>query len=262
MSPPKRPLALLLAVSFVLGFAATLISVSPANAMDYVYHLERQAKMLRNPNDEVIQDVQEQGVLYVAGSKVRFDQGDQVSWILDAGRSELLLVRHDLRRYHVLPIPFELEAFATTAELKTTLEELKSEALVGIEVERKPGTEQIGDFETSRVDVGGHSPDGKSRVEYQLWLSPSVPGETGLYSALLREFGSADLTLRPLARKMAELPGFPVLRRSVAFFPEGRLVDERRLVSVETKELPDSLFAPPAEYRRESFDLRDWLTPK
>ncbi len=57
-----------------------------------------------------------------------------------------------------------------------------------------------------------------------------MPGDEGLYRAILREFGGADLVLRPLARKMAELPGFPVLRRSEVSFAKGRALDERKLL--------------------------------
>jgi hypothetical protein len=237
------------------------LAAQPA-AADHVFRLARDAKMVRLPAGEVVTDLQEVGVLYIGAAKVRFDQGEQVSWILDTARSELILVRHDLRRFHVLPVPFDLEDFAATPEAKAIVEDRKAQALVGIEVAPRGEKRRIGDFEATRTDLAGRSPDGANRYEYELWLSPEMPREAALYGALLREFGSADLLLRPLARKMADLQGFPVLRRSVAYFPEGRLIDERKLVAVEEKTLPASIFEPPADYQRQPFELIDWLTPK
>lgn len=234
----------------------------PALAKNHVYSFLREAKLLRGPANEVVQATSENGTLYVAQSQVRFDQGDQVSWILDAAKSELTLVRHDLRTYSVMQVPFELEGFARTAAEKSLLNEGLAQSIQSIEVRPGQETKQISGFPAKRVDVVGVSPDGLNRVEYELWLSPAFAEEEGLYRAILREFGGADLILRPLARKMAEMPGFPVLRRSVAHFPEGRLIDERRLVAVEEKDLSPQLFAPPAGYRQLPFDLTDWLTPK
>lgn len=255
MSPPLR-LAVLLPLLLGAGLAP------PPAAAGHVYHLSRDTKVLRGTPGEVFAEDKEQGALYVAGSKVRFDQGEKVSWILDAGRGELLLVRHDQRRYHVLPVPFELEDFARTPEEQQLLEGRKAAAVAGIEVKPMPGTEKVGEYEASRFELSGRSGDGTNRVAYELWLSPAMPGDEGLYRALLREFGGADLMLRPLARKMAELPGFPVLRRSQITFPQGRALDERKLVSIEEKKLDDAIFAAPAGYRLEPFDLVDWLTPK
>ncbi len=235
---------------------------APAAATDRVYQISRESRVLRGPGGDVFAEEKEGGKLYVSGSKVRFDHGEKVSWILDASRSELLLVRHDLRLFHVLPVPFELEDYARTPEEKVLLEGRKAVAMSGIEVKAHPGKEKVGDYEASRFEVSGHSPDGSNRVAYDLWLSPAMPGDEGLYRALLREFGGADLMLRPVARKMAELPGFPVLRRSVLTFAQGRSVDERKLVTVEEKSLPASVFAAPAGYRQQPFDLEDWLTPK
>lgn len=231
-------------------------------AKGHVYSFSREAKMLRGPADELVQATTEQGKLYVAQSQVRFDQGEQVSWILDAGASKLTLVRHDLRTYSILPVPLELESFAKTAAEKSMLQEYQSQAIVSIEVEPAGEIQRIAGFEAKKTDVVGRSPDGKSRVAYELWLSPALPEGEGLYRAILREFGSADLILRPLARKMAELPGFPVLRRSEVHFPDGRLIDERRLLAVEEKDLSPQVFAPPTGYRQVPFDLTDWLTPK
>lgn len=252
----SRPgLAALVPLLLAAGLAA------PAGA-DHVYHLTRESKMLRGPGSEVFAEDNENGRIYVSDTKVRFDQGEKVSWILDASRSELLLVRHDLRLFHVLPVPFELEDFARTAEAKQLLEGRKASALSGIEVKLHPGKERVGDYEASRVELSGLSADGTNRVSYELWLSPAMPGDEGLYRAILREFGGADLMLRPMARKMAELPGFPVLRRSQIILPQGRAVDERKLVSVEEKSLEPAVFLAPAGYRQQPFDLEEWLTPK
>lgn len=259
-SPPRAP-GPVLAVLGPLMILAGLLPALPA-AAGHVYHLSRETQLLRGPASEVAHQESDGGVLSIAGSKVRFDQGQQVSWILDAARSELILVRHDRRLYHVLPVPLELEDFARTPEEKALLEERKKSSMVGIEVVPRGEQRRIGDYEASRVDVGGRSPDGTSSVRYELWQSAAMPGDEGLYRAILREFGSADLVLRPLVRKLAEVPGFPVLRRSVLVFPDGRSTDERKLVSIEEKDLPDSLFAPPAGYRNQPFDLMDWLTPR
>lgn len=256
-SGPRPRLALLLPF-----FLAAGLLPAAAEATGHVYHLSREARVLRGPAGDVFAEEKEEGRLYVSGSKVRFDHGEKVSWILDASRSELLLVRHDLRLFHVLPVPFELEDFARTPEEKELLESRKAVAMSGIEVKEHPGKEKMGAYEASRFEVSGHSPDGSNRVSYELWLSPAMPGDEGLYRALLREFGGADLMLRPLARRMAELPGFPVLRRSVLSFPQGHSTDERKLVSVEEKTLAASLFAAPAGYRQQAFDLKEWLTPK
>jgi hypothetical protein len=234
---------------------------APAAAADHVYRLSRESKVLRGPAGEVFTEEKENGTLYVSGSKVRFDQGEKVSWILDAGRSELVLVRHEQRLFHVLPVPFELEDFARTPEEKKLLENRKATAMSGIEVKPHEGKERLGAYEATRFDLKGQTPDGENRISYELWLSPDLPGE-GLYRAILREFGGADLMLRPLARKMAELPGFPVLRRSEIAFAKGRVLDERKLVAVEEKPLPAATFAAPAGYRQEPFDLMEWLTPK
>ena len=246
----------------VLALLGLCLLPLPALAKGHVYSFSREAKMLRGPADELVQSTTEQGKLYIAQSQVRFDQGEQVSWILNAATSELTLVRHDLRTYSVMAVPFELETFAKTAAEKSLLKEYQGQEVGSIEVKPGKETKRIGGYEAKRVDVVGLSPDGRSRVEYELWLSPALGEGEGLYRAILREFGSADLIMRPLARKMAELPGFPVLRRSVAHFPDGRLIDERRLLAVEEKDLVPQVFAPPTVYRQVPFDLTDWLTPK
>lgn len=247
-----------------VSLAAALVLMLPAlpAAAGKVYRIERDAKLIRGPGNEVTHEERDLGILYVGASQVRFDQGDKVSWILDAGRGQLILVRHDFRRYHVMSVPFELEDYAKTPHLQAIVADRKGQALVGIETSPRPEKRRIGEYETTRVDLGGHSPDGANRYEYELWMSSAMGGDAALYAALLREFGSADLLLRPIARRLAEVPGFPVLRRSVAYFPEGRLIDERKLVTVEEKDLPASTFEPPAGYRLEPFDLEDWLTPK
>lgn len=259
MSPPLRRLFPGLAALLPFLLAA---GGAPAAATDHVYRLSRESKVLRGPAAEVFAEEKESGTLYVSGSKVRFDQGEKVSWILDAGRSELILVRHEQRLFHLLPVPFELEDFARTPEEKKLLENRKETAMSGIEVKPYEGKERLGAYETTRFDITGHTPDGENRISYELWLSPAMPGDEGLYRAILREFGGADLMLRPLARKMAELPGFPVLRRSAITFAQGRVLDERKLVSVEEKPLAPAIFAAPAGYRQEPFDLMEWLTPK
>lgn len=241
-----------------------LLAAAPA-AADHVLEIDRSIELLRGDDEHAAPDEHtvERGVLYMDTARVRFDQGTAVSWILDTAASKLYLVRHDLRVYYVFDVPVVIERYATTELERTMLDQRSGEATTEIEVTETGEKRQIDGYPARRVTVLAQSAAGGARFEYELWLSDEVPGGGDLYRAILREFGAVDVVLRPLARRLAELPGFPVLRRSVTTFETGlRSVDERRLVSVEERPLPASIYEPPASYLEQPFSVTEWLTPR
>lgn len=239
-----------------LGILAAL----PA-AADVVLEITRSTELWRPGDTEAPADrTQEHGVLYLNATQVRFDQGTEVSWILDTEAAELVLVRHDLHVYHVFATPLVLESYASGPEL-ALLEERSAQAATKVEVVETGATRQVEGYRARQVTVRGRPPTDGASFEYELWLSDEVPGDHELYRAIVREFGAADVVMRPLARRLAELSGFPVLRRSVTTFGDGlRSIDERRLTSVAERSLSASTYEPPASYLEQPFSISEWLT--
>lgn len=254
----RRSIVSLLVLALVL---ALTLSLAPPAAADHVLEIRRHTELYAAGDpDTPVNSADQRGVLTVGKTRVRYDQAGEVSWILDTETKKLTLVRHEPRIYHVFDIPLELERYATESE-GPRLASWAALASAAITVTETDEHHQVDGWDARRVEVVGEPSEKGPRVEYELWLSDQVPGGDALYRALVREFGAADLSMRPMARRLSELAGFPVVRRSVTSFPSGlRSVDERRLVSVDERPMPASFYEPPAGYREEPFSVSEWLT--
>jgi|GEM_PF-6179196 len=243
-----------------LGLAAivavTLLALAPPVAADQVVTIERHAESWSSGGDLVLSGTEE-GTLYLGTGKARFDQGKDSSWILRPDLGELVFLDHAASTFFVVPLPVRLEDFYDAAEIAKLH---KAESVLAPRLETVVGAEHrpVDGYSAWRVTLKGKPPEGKTRFDYELWMTGDLPVDRQLYGNLVRSFGALDLTYRAVARTMAGLDGFPVARRSVVTHSGGaREIDVRRVTGFEERPVADDLYAPPANYRRVPFDPSD-----
>lgn len=251
---PRRlgtpPLLVLVAVALMVPTAG------PARGED-VLEIHRHTEWRASDGTLVLSDDAE-GRLYLGEGRARFDQGEGASWILLQEEGKLVLLNHPQKTFQEFALPVRLEDYASPEE-QEKLRKVAPSLVPEMELSRTGETREIEGWQARKWVLEGKPPEGTTTYTYELWLA-DLPIDEELCAELLRSFGAAHFVQRGIASRMAELPGFPVLRRSVVGYAHGRRdLDTRRLVSLTAESVPPGFYTPPEGYRRLPFVLADWM---
>lgn len=231
--------------------------VAPLFADDVV-RIERLSETWSSGGELVLEGTEE-GILYLGDDMARFDQGTKTSWILQRDRGRLLLLDHDQATFQDLRLPVRLEEYFDGEDLES-FRALERRVAPRIETAIEPEPKEIDGWTAHRVTLEGTPAESETRYEYELWVTRDLPIDEKLHGALLRSFGALHLAHRDIAREIAALDGFPVVRRSLVTRAGGaRDVDVRRVIEVTDRDVDPALYRPPEEYRRVPFDPSAWV---
>lgn len=249
--PPTLRRAVLRLVPVLLTFAAASV------AADDVLEIRRVVEQY-DANDHLVQAGEETGVLYVESGRARYDQGAQVSWILLQDEGRLILLSHDSATYQELSLPVRLEDYLPEAQHAQVVA-MEDAMAPQMTLHRTDEERTIGSWRARKTEISGSPSANEDEYEYELWMAQGVLVDAGIFGELTRSFGALNIVLRKTAGMLADLDGFPVLRRSVTRSPGSYLVDSRTLVSAERRDVPDSIYRPPANYTWVPFQVGDWI---
>jgi hypothetical protein len=221
---PRRALPLLLFLLALPAAADTLLTIKS--------HV--QGLTMAGPPDGEIR-------IWVAGDRLRRDDGDASSTILRLDRNKLYLVNHQDRTYSELSLPLDLQKLAAASQdlLKTV-----------VQVNPTNQTKKIRSWKARKVEVDVSNAAGL-KLDATLWVSTDVEA----YAALNRMVVSLA-ALQPggatLARQLEQIGGFPVVQEAEVELNGSRFKTREELVSVETRTAPAELYEPPAGYVKEA----------
>jgi hypothetical protein len=242
--------------SWILALALAGAALPVTASADDVLEMRRVTELYQN-DGQLVHRGEETGRVYLGARRARFDQGDHYSWILLEAEGKLLLLRHDEATYQELRLPVRLEDYVSE-ERRRGIAALERRAAPRMVLRRTDEEREIGGWRGRKTVLAGSPLEGGESYEYELWLA-HTPVDARLYGELTWSFGALNLILRGTAALMAGLGGFPVLRRSIVRSSASFEVDSRTLVSVESREVPDSVYSPPADYQLIPFDVEEWL---
>lgn len=181
--------------------------------------------------------------IWVAGDRLRRDDGDATSTILRLDRNRLYIVNHQDRTYSELSLPLDLQKLGASQDALKTV----------VQVKPSNETKKIRSWNARRVEVDVSNAAGL-KLDGTLWVSTDVEA----YAALNRMAVSLA-ALQPgganLARQLEEIGGFPVVQETDVEMNGSRFKTREELVSVETKAAPAGLYEPPAGYVKEAAPL-------
>ncbi len=239
-----------------LGLVFSSLAVVQVATADHVLKIHRQTE-LRKTDGDLVHAAEGEGRIYLGAGRARFDQGDLTSWILLAESNRLLIVHHGERNYQELQLPVRLEDYFD-AEERDDLQALEKGIGVMAPFQLTAEESKIGPWQARKAVLEDTPPEGGSSYTYEVWLA-ELGIDLDLYQELSRNAGALNLALRGLADRMAGMSGFPVRRRSVVRGAGSYEVDDRKLESVEEREVPASVYGPPEGYIRIPFDVEQWF---
>lgn len=257
-SPTTRRLLL---TALAAGMLASLAPVSATAGTAHVLEIRRITEHYQTGENlldgRLVHRGEETGRIYLAADRARYDQGDGHSWILLEDERRLLLLRHDEATYQELRLPVRLEDHLNE-EQREAVAEMERRAAPAVTVTATAEEREIDGRRARKTLLAGAAAEGVAIYDHEVWLA-DLPVDTRLYGELTRSFGALHLIFRGTAERLAQLDGFPVLRRSVVTKSASYEVDTRTLESIETREVPDAVFAPPAGYSEVPFAVEEWL---
>jgi Domain of unknown function (DUF4412) len=181
--------------------------------------------------------------IWVAGDKLRRDDGEAASTILRLDRNKIYLVNHQDRTYSELSLPLDLQKLGASQDVLKT----------SVQVKPSNETKKIRSWNARRVEVDVSNAAGL-KLDGTLWVSKDVEA----YAALNR-MAVSMAALQPgganLARQLEQIGGFPVVQETDVEMNGSRFKTREELVSVETREAPAGLYEPPAGYAKEAAPL-------
>lgn len=241
----------------ILALPLALVAATPLPA-DQVVHIERHSEMWSSGGDLVLEGTEE-GTLYLGNERARFDQGPKTSWIFQGDQNKLLLLDHDRGTVQEIRLPVRLEDYFEGEDLKN-FEVIERRVAPEVETVTEPERKEIGDWSARRVTLRGTPPESETLYEYELWITLDLPINQDLHGELLQSFGALHLPHRDIARQIAGLDGFPIVRRSVVRHKGGsKDVDVRRVTAVTRDEVPADTYEAPGDYRQIPFDPTAWV---
>jgi hypothetical protein len=213
-----------------------LAAALPAGA-DTFLTIKSRVEGLKMPG----QSPEGQITIWIAGDRLRRDDGD-TSAILRTDLNKLYLVNHLDKTYNELALPLDFKKLSLAGEeaLKTV-----------VQVTPTSETKKIRDWNTKKVKVVLSNAAGL-KLDTTLWVSTDIPS----YQAFTRMLVSLTALQPggvPLAQRMEQIEGIPVLQETDVTVDGGRFKTREELVSAETKDAPAGLYDPPAGYAKEPF---------
>jgi hypothetical protein len=181
--------------------------------------------------------------IWVAGDKLRRDDGDASSTILRLDRNKLYVVNHQDRTYSELSLPLDLQKLGASQDILKTV----------VQVNPTNETRKIRSWNARKVEVDVSNAAGL-KLDGTLWVSKDVEAY-----ATLNRMAVSMAALQPgganLARQLEQVGGFPVVQEAEVEMNGSRFKTREELVSVETKAAPAGLYEPPAGYAKEAAPL-------
>ncbi len=185
------------------------------------------------------------------GDGVIVRDDDQSRVILTADK--LYLVNHEDKSYNVLDLPVNL-AELLPEEMMGQYEQMKEMATMSAEVVPTDETREVAGWSAKRYDVTLTNKMGFT-MEQVIWASSEVGMDASLYNDLTEALARLQPGGGEWVEKLNSIEGFPVLRETTMNLgPETSVKTHERLLSVEEKDAPEGIFAPPADYEEKEFN--------
>ncbi len=171
--------------------------------------------------------------MHFKGNKARIDVGDQVSTIMDTDSDEVINLMHQQK------MVMTMNNTQLSAMQKQMLDAMGKDVDLQTEPEIKPtgNKETINGFETEEyiVTQGG--------VDVNYWLAKDYPNKEKILEQMARLQDSKFVKMSPNAKlDPRKLPGIPIRINATG--------TEMTLVSIDEKEVDESLFVIPDDYSK------------
>lgn len=239
----KTPIKMFLAVVAVAALVAT--SAHGATLLTFQSHqdefeMQGQTQPARDSEAEI----------WVGDDVIVRDDG-QSRVILTA--EKLYLVNHEAKAYNVLDLPVDL-AELLPEEMMGQYEQMKEMATMSAEVSPTDETKEVGDWSAQRYDVTLTNKMGFT-MDQVIWASADVGVDAGLYNDLTEALARLQPGGGEWVDALDSIEGFPVLRETtMTLGPDTAVKTQETLLSVEEKDAPEGIFAPPADYEEQPFN--------
>jgi hypothetical protein len=188
--------------------------------------------------------------------RARIDRGEVESWIFLGDENKLIHVHHDERHFEVFPLPVHLTAYLDAGQ-RARVADRTAKLKPKIGVDTTGEVQQVGAWKAQRVVLRIHHA-GEGEREIDLWLTEDLKLDLTPYRDLVLARSQVYPWHAEWARAEMDLPGFPVLWRMEYRVGTVRLLDSRRLLSLEEIEPGPDSYAPPADYLQVAKPLSDW----
>jgi hypothetical protein len=179
--------------------------------------------------------------------RIRRDE-ENYSMILRLDKSKMYILDHQAKTYNEVDLPVDFKKIMPQGGEQMMAE---VERLQKMDISVKPTTEtkKIGNWNTKRYDVTVTSPSGM-KVDSQLWMSKDVGFDTAAFSKMQTSMTALNPGNAAWAKKMAQIPGFPVLTESHVSTPQGEVKSSQQLQAADKKPAPAGTYDVPSGYTK------------
>lgn len=165
---------------------------------------------------------------------------------------KLFLIDHASKTYSVLDLPVDLASLLPEA-MAAQLDQMRDQMALEADVEATDETKEVGEWTARRYDVTLSNKAGLT-VDQVIWASEEVGVDPATYNRLTGTLAELQPGVAAWVSELAAMKGFPVLRETTMHLgPEVAVTTTEELVSVETKDAPAGMFAPPEGYAEKDF---------
>lgn len=182
--------------------------------------------------------------------RIRRDEG-LYSMIMVLDKSKMYIVDHQAKSYNEIDLPVDFKKLMPQGG-EQMMEEMRRMQKMEVAVKPSTETKKIGSWNTKRYEVTLTNTAGM-KVDSQMWMSQDVGFDTAAFSKLQAGITSLSSGGSEWAKKMGEIPGFPVLTESRMTTPQGEIKTFQELESVDKKPAPAGTYAVPSGYERTEF---------
>jgi len=240
----NHPIRLTLAVLAVVALVAT--SAHGATLLTFQSHQDEFAMQGQT------QPARDSEAKIWVGDGVIVRDDDQSRVILTD--EKLYLVNHEAKTYNVLDLPVNMEELLPE-QMMAQYNQMKEMATMSAEVAPVDETREVGDWSAKRYNVTLTNQMGFT-MEQVIWASPDVAVDPALYNDLTEALAKLQPGGGEWVSALDAIEGFPVLRETtMSIGPDTTVKTHEELLSVEEKDAPEGIFAPPADYEEQEFNV-------
>ncbi|HEY8021361.1 MAG TPA: DUF4412 domain-containing protein [Thermoanaerobaculia bacterium] len=182
--------------------------------------------------------------------RIRRDEGGY-SMIMVLDKSKMYIVDHNAKTYNEIDLPVDFKKLMPQGG-EQMMEEMQRMQKMEVAVKPSAETKKIGSWNTKRYEVTLTNAAGM-KIASQMWMSQDVGFDTAAFSKLQASMTALSSSGTEWAKKMGEIPGFPVLTESRMTTPQGEIKTFQELQSVDKKPAPAGTYSVPSGYEKTGF---------
>jgi uncharacterized protein DUF4412 len=189
--------------------------------------------------------------VWVGPNRARRDDGATAS-ILLFDKKKLYIVDHKDKSYAAIDLPVDFTKLLPGAQGEAFKAEMSAAAKMDAKITKTSETRKIGSWNTRKYHVVLSNPS--MQVTTDMWVSKDVDIDNNALRRMQLDLASLQPGSLDWVRKMQQIDGFPVLQESTINLGAPQDARSREeLVSVEKKDPPANVYAPPAGYTQKPF---------